>query len=306
MKILITGGAGFIGSHIVDAYIAQGHSVAVIDNLSTGFRRNVNKKAKFYKADITDIKAVQRIVAQVQPQVVNHQAALVEVIRSLRDPLPTLIVNTLGTANILTAFGTLSKAKNKKFLFASTGGAIYGEPKKLPADEKTFPMPLSAYGLSKHMAEEEIRFLSKQFDFEYLIFRYANVYGPRQNPKGEAGVVAIFGGLLKHGEQPIIFGDGKKTRDYMFVSDIVRANVLGLKKGKNIEINLGWGRHVSDREVFDRVAEFYGYGKPPRFLPHRAGEVRHITLNASKAEKELGWAPKVPFEKGVRQTLDTI
>jgi UDP-glucose 4-epimerase len=156
------------------------------------------------------------------------------------------------------------------------------------------------------MAEEEIRFLASQFGFDYLIFRYANVYGPRQNPKGEAGVVAIFGGLVDKGQQPTIFGDGSKTRDYVYVDDIVRANLLGLKKGNNTELNLGWGRQISDRDVFDRVAEFYEYRKGPHLAAHRKGEVRHITLNAQKAKRILGWQPKVPFEAGVQLTLQKL
>ena len=306
MKILVTGGAGFIGGHIVDAYLKAGHKVAVLDDLVTGSRRNLNPKAKFYKADVRDVKKVRAAIAEFQPDVINHHAAIAEVVRSMRDPMPTLEVNVLGTANLLTAFGTMSRSKNKKFIFASTGGALYGEPRKLPAGETTLPGPLSVYGLSKQMAEDLIRFYAREFSFPYLIFRYANVYGPRQNPKGEAGVVAIFGGLLKVGKQPAIFGDGKKTRDYVYVGDIVRANLLGLTKGKNVELNLGLGREVQDRKVFDEVAAYYGYSKEPKYLPHRKGEVKRITLDAKKARRVLGWKPGVDLEDGIKKALKAL
>ncbi len=306
MRILLTGGAGFIGSHIADAYIAAGHRVAVLDNLKTGFRRNLNPRAEFHLTDVRDEAEVRKIIRKFQPQVINHHAALVEVIRSMREPAETLRVNVLGTANLLAAFGAESRARNKKFIFASTGGAIYGEPRKLPAAENTAPAPLSAYGLSKQMGEDLVRFYARQSGFDYLILRYANVYGPRQNPKGEAGVVAIFGGLLKNNRQPVIFGDGTKTRDYVYVGDIVRANLLGLKKGRNTELNLGWGREVSDLEIFEQAARFHAYARGPRFAPFRAGEVRRITLDAAKARRILGWRPHTGLEKGIAKTLAAL
>ena len=197
MKILITGGAGFIASHVADTYIKAGHKVAIVDNLLTGFRRNVNPKAKFYKADIRDLTQMQAIFKKERPEIVNHHAAIAEVVKSLRNPIPTLQTNVLGTTNVLLSFGMYGRGKNKKFIFSSTGGAIYGEPKKIPADESEERAPLSPYGLSKLLGEELIKFYARQYGFSYLIFRYPNVYGPRQNPKGEAGVIAIFGRLMK-------------------------------------------------------------------------------------------------------------
>lgn len=236
MKILVTGGAGFIGSHITDLYIKAGHKVAVIDNLSYGNEKNVNPKARFYKADIKNLAAIDKIFKKNHFDIVNHHAALVEVAKSMIDPNPTFETNTNGTINLLTLGG---KYGIKKFIFASTGGAIYGESKKIPTDESVEPNPLSPYGLSKYLSELAIKFYSNVYGFDYFIFRYPNVYGPRQTPKGEAGVVPIFFGLMKKGKRPTIFGDGSKTRDYAYVSDIARANLLALKKGKKETVNLG-------------------------------------------------------------------
>ena len=241
-----------------------------------------------------------------KPEIVNHHAAIAEVVKSLRNPIPTFDVNVLGTANVLMAFGQHGRGKNRKFIFSSTGGAIYGEPKKIPADESTEPTPLSPYGLSKHLGEQVIKFYARQFGFDYLIFRYPNVYGPRQNPKGEAGVIAIFGGLMKSGTRPIIFGDGTKTRDYMYVEDIAHANMLVLKKGKNDTINLGWGKTISDQLIFDTIADITAFAAQPVFKPYRKGEVYQIALSAARAKKSIGWTPKVPLYEGIKRTLETI
>ena len=303
MKILVTGGVGFIGSHIVDAYINLGYKVVVIDNLSTGFRKNLNPKAKFYKVDIGDLPKIEKIFQKEKPQIVNHHAAIAEVVKSLRDPLPTLNVNVIGTINLLLAAG---KIRVKKFIFSSTGGAIYGQPDKIPADENTPAIPLSPYGLSKLLGEECIKFYAKHYGFDYLIFRYPNVYGPRQNPKGEAGVVAIFSGLMRKGKQPTIFGDGSKTRDYVHIDDIVRANIIGLHKGKNEIFNLGWAKKISDQKIFDTIAKNLNFKKPPIYAPFRHGEVYQIALSAKKARKNLGWQPQISLEKGIRKTVKTI
>jgi UDP-glucose 4-epimerase len=303
MKVIITGGAGFIASHIADAYIKEGHKVVIIDNLSTGFRKNVNPKAKFYKTDIRDRAAIDRIFKKEKPEIVNHHAAIAEVVKSLRDPIPTLDVNVLGTTNVLLAFGNHGRGANKKFIFSSTGGAIYGEPKKIPADEATPAVPLSPYGLSKLLDEEIIKFYARQYGFDYFIFRYPNVYGPRQNPKGEAGVIAIFSGLMKSGNQPIIFGDGTKARDYTFVADVVRGNVLALKKGKNDTCNLGWGKMVTDQTIFDAIAEAAAFSKKPVYKPYRKGEVYKIALNAARAKRVLGWEPKTTLRDGIQEVV---
>jgi len=306
MKIIVTGGAGFIASHIVDAYIKEGHTVVVIDNLNTGFRKNLNPKARFYEADLRDLPAIEKIFEKERPEIVNHHAALAEVVKSVLNPMPTYEVNVLGTANVLLSFGRFGKGKNKKFIFSSTGGAIYGEPKKIPASESTPEMPLSPYGLSKLLGEELIHFYARTYKFDYYIFRYANIYGPRQNPKGEAGVIAIFGGLMKKNLRPIIFGDGTKARDYVFVLDVVAANVKALHKGKNVTTNIGWGKLVSDKLIFETIASDLSYKEKVRYAPYRPGEVYKISLDAKKARKILSWSPKVGLKEGIEATLKTI
>ena len=296
----MTGGAGFIGSHVVDGYLRRGHRVAVVDNLSTGFRKNVHPKAKFYEVDLRNTTRLRQILHREKPDVVNHHAALAEVVRSLRDPLPTLEVNVLATVGLLIACGEIGI---RKFLFSSTGGAMYGEPRKIPTDESEPPTPLSPYGLSKMQGEEVIRFYSRFYGFPHLIFRYPNVYGPRQNPKGEAGVVAIFAGLMHGGRAPTIFGDGSKARDYVYVGDLVRANLMGLRRGKNETLNLGWGRKVSDREIFDTLARLLPFREKAIHAPFRKGEVYQIALSARRAARVLGWKPTVRLEAGIRRTL---
>lgn len=304
MRIIVTGGAGFIGSHIVDAYLKAGHKVAVIDNLSTGFRKNLNPKARFYKADIRNAKLMEKIFRKEKPDIVNHQAAKASVIESVRSPEETLAVNVLGTANLLSVFAKYGHGR-RKFIFASTGGAIYGSPRKLPAGENAPPDPLSPYALSKLLAEETVKFYAKECGFPYLILRYSNVYGPRQNPKGEAGVVAIFSRQMSSGKRPIIFGDGSKTRDYVYVGDVVQANILGLKRGANETVNIGRGKEIRDDEVFRVIAKELNFQKPPIYKPFRAGEVRRISLNASRARKVLGWRPKTDFVQGITKTAPT-
>ena len=304
MKIIITGGAGFIASHVTDEYIKAGHKVVIIDNLSKGFRKNLNPKAKFYKADITDLAKMEEIFKKEKPEIVNHHAALAEVVVSVRDPIPTLTTNVLGTANLLLAFGHHGRGK-RKFIFSSTGGAMYGAPKKLPVSEIE-PDPFSPYGLSKQLGEQTIKFYAKQFGFDYYIFRYGNIFGPRQNPHGEAGIVAIFGALMKQGQRPKIFGDGTKSRDYLYVGDVAAANLAALKKGKNVTTNLGRGILVTDQQIFDVIAGAAGYKETPIYAKYRPGEVFAISLDARRARKILGWKPKMDLKEGVRIAVDSI
>ncbi len=306
MKILVTGGAGFIGSHVVDAYIVAGHSVAVIDNLKTGFERNVNPKARFYKVDITDAVAVNEVFKKEQPDVVNHHAAIAEVVKSITEPLPTYTVNVLGTINVLMAFGQYGAKTGARFIFSSTGGAIYGNAKELPATEQTPAAPLTAYGMSKLLGEEVITFYAHQFAFTPIIFRYPNVYGPRQNPKGEAGVVAIFVGAMLRGETPTIFGDGKKTRDYVYVADITKANVTALTLGDHEIINIGSGQETSDDQIFEATAAAAGFKGAVTYAPHREGEVLRISIAAPKAKKLFGWQPTMVLKDGVLEVASQI
>lgn len=302
-KILVTGGAGFIGSHIVDELIKKKAKVIIIDNLSTGRKENINKRAKFYKGDIRDLNFIKRVIEKEKPEIIYHQAAIAEVIKSVKNPIPTLETNVLGTVNLLLVGG---ENGIKKFIFASSGGAIYGKVDKIPVDEKNPTNPLSPYGLSKLLAEECIKFYAKNFNFQYLILRYPNVYGPRQNPKGEAGVVAIFTGLIKEGKRPIIFGDGTKTRDYVYVDDIVRANILGLSYSKNEILNLGWGRETSDYKIFEIIAKNLNFKEQPIYAPFRQGEVYRIALNSNRAKKVLNWQPKISLEEGIKKTIKFI
>jgi UDP-glucose 4-epimerase len=305
MKIIVTGGAGFIGSHIVDAYIAAGHDVVVVDNLLTGFRRNINPKAKFYKADIRDRKAMDRIFKKERPAVLSHHAAIVEVVKSLRDPITTLDVNVLGMTNALAAFGEYGSGKRRKVLFSSSC-AVYGTPKHVPTPETEPIDPQSPYGLSKLLGEEILKFYAGRHGFKYTIFRYANIYGPRQDPKGESGVTAVFGGLMKAKKRPMIFGDGSMARDYVFVGDIVRANILALKKGDNEIINLGHGTTITVRGVYDAVARATRFTEEPIYAPARSGEAYRVALRPEKARKRLGWRPLVTFEQGVRKTIAAL
>jgi UDP-glucose 4-epimerase len=305
MKIVVTGGAGFIASHVVDAYIAAGHKVAIIDNLSSGSRKNINPRTNFYKADIRNPAALRKIFMNERPDVVNHHAAFISVPDSVKEPALTFGINVTGTLNVLLAF-TETKSKPKKFIFSSTGGAIYGSPKKLPADENTPPNPLSPYALSKQIDEEMIRYYCGAYDIEYLILRYSNAYGPRQKVQGGAGVFPIFTELIQKGIRPTIFGDGKKTRDYTYVGDIARASVLGLKKGKNETINIGTERETSDYQVFKAIADAFGFKKEPFYTPKRKGEVQDISLDNKKAKKILGWVPKMKFEEGVKRTAKPL
>lgn len=303
MNVLVTGGAGFIASNIVDAYVAQGHRVTVVDNMWHGFKRNLNPKAKFVKADIRNLAAMRRVVEQTRPAIINHHAAIAEVVRSVTDPLSTIEVNVQGTINLLLAGGEFGI---KKFIFASTGGAIYGEAKHRPTPETVVPRPLSPYGLSKLLGEECISYYARMYGFDYFIFRYPNVYGPRQDPHGEAGVVAIFSELLSSNHTATIFGTGKKTRDYVYVKDIVRANVLALRKGKNVTVNLGRGVEISDLAVYQTIKHHFPQAPAVRYKKVRAGEVMRSCLNAKLAKTVLSWQPQWTFKAGVADYLATM
>jgi UDP-glucose 4-epimerase len=301
MRIIVTGGAGFIASHVADAYIKAGHKVIVIDNLATGLRKNINKKAKFYRADIRNLTAIEKIFKREQPEIVNHHAAIAEVVKSMLNPLPTLETNVLGTTSVLIALGKYGKGK-RKFIFSSTGGAIYGEPKKIPADETTPEAPLSPYGISKLLGEELIKFYSRHYSFDYLIFRYPNVYGPRQST-GNKNVIPVFVELMRRKKQPTIFGDGTKARDYTYIDDIVKANLIALKKGHLDTVNIGWGKKITDQMIFDAVAKAMNFSGKPIYAPFRKGEVYQIAIDAKKAEKVLGWKPTMELEKGMSKTV---
>lgn len=299
MKVLVTGGAGFIGSHIVDALIEHGHQVVVVDNLTTGSLDNVNPGAKFCKLSIRDAE-LTNIFDKERPEIVNHQAAQTATTRSVAEPVFDAQENILGSLNVIincARFGV------KRIIYASSGGAIYGNPQHLPVDE-TYPInSLSPYGISKHTVEHYLYFYSIQYGLTYVVLRYPNVYGPRQRPDGEAGVVAIFASQMLAGEQPTIFGPGDKTRDYTHVSDVVAANLLAMERGNNAIYNIGTGVETSDQKMFDTLAKMLDYSGNPRYAPVRAGEIYRICLDATKARKELSWQSQLSLEEGLRQTV---
>lgn len=303
MKIIVTGGAGFIASHVVDGYVAAGHKVVVIDNLWSGSRKNLNPKAKFYKADIRNAAALAKIFAKERPNVVNHHAALISVTDSVKKPHETFQTNVMGTLNVVLAFAAAPGGPKKKLIFSSTGGAIYGNPKKLPADESTPPNPFSPYAVAKHIDEEIINYFCKVNNIPYVILRYANVYGPRQRSQAGAGIFPTFITQIKKGVTPTIFGNGGKARDYVFVEDVAHASVLAISRGKNEIINIATTREISDRAVYDAIAKALKFNKAPHFAPARKGEVQRISMSYAKAKKILGWEPKVSFEEGAKKTV---
>lgn len=308
-KILVTGGAGFIGSNVVDALLDNGHEVVVLDNLSTGFHGNINPKVIFYNVDICDEEKVRRIFELEKPDFVNHHAAQIDVRRSTREPIFDAQCNILGSLNLIIQSVT---AGVKKFIYASTGGAIYGEPQYLPIDENHPINPISQYGISKHTVEHYLYLYSVNYGLRYTVLRYPNVYGPRQNPHGEAGVIAIFTQKMLNNQQPTIFGDGSQTRDYTFVSDIVEANIFTLTKGDNAIYNIGTGIEISVQQIFDSLkatlakdAKRHGLSSlEPVYGEERVGEIQHIYLDATKAKRELGWIPKTDFHYGLEQTVE--
>lgn len=297
-RAIVTGGAGFIGSHVVDRLLERDFDVVVLDDLSNGFEENVNPPARLEQVDIVSGK-VADIFKKFKPHRVFHFAAQANVRVSLEDPLFDTRVNAQGTLNILE--GSRLNGVGK-FIFASTGGAIYGDPDDIPCPEETPCVPLSLYGANKLVAEHYVDVYKSSYDLPYSVVRFANIYGPRQNPKGEAGVVAIFAELMLQGKQPKIFGDGSKTRDYVHVSDTVDAVMLAADKGGNRIYNVGLGVETTDQEVFDAVADACGYPEKPEYADFRAGEVNHISLDAARL-RAMGWNPRYDFRQGVAATI---
>ncbi len=300
MKVLVTGGAGFIASHLSDRLITLGHDVVIVDDLSKGKVENLPSQAKFYEIDIRD-KGLAKVFTSERPEVVFHHAAHADVTRSVRDPEHDASVNILGSLNLLEC---CRAGHVRKFVYASTGGALYGEPCYLPADESHPIHPVAPYGVSKHVVEQYLFVYGVNHALDYTVLRYPNVYGPRQDPHGEAGVVAIFAVQLLGGRQPVIFGDGSKTRDYLNVADVVEANLLALNTPTGSVYNLGRGIEVTDLEVFEAVREAVGSKTAPVFAAVRPGEVEHIALDASKAEEELGWRWKVDLSAGIAEAVE--
>jgi len=303
MRILVTGGAGFIGSHVADSYVQAGHEVAILDNFATGHRENVNPAAKLYEVDLREPAAVRQALADFQPEVLNHHAAQASVAISVKEPVLDAQINVLGMINLLEAARAIGV---RRVIYSSTGGAIYGETDQIPTPEDHPLRPLSPYGCSKLCGEHYLTTWHRLYGLEYIIFRYGNVYGPRQDAHGEAGVVAIFGGLMLEGRQPTIFGPGHKTRDYVFVGDVARASVLALDAPGNEILNLATGKQTTDQEVFDAVAAAAGYVGPPLYGPERPGDLQDSCLDVSKAARVLGWQAQVDFREGAGLTVEYL
>ncbi len=299
-KILVTGGAGFIGSHVVDAFINAGHEVVVIDNLATGKRENVNPQAKFYQVDIRHREAVEEVFAVERPEVISHQAALANVRHSMEQPVTYAEVNILGSLILLEM---ARQYGCRRFIYASTGGAVYGEPEFLPVTEDHPINPLDPYGASKHAVEHYLYLYRQNYGLSYVSLRYPNVYGPRQDPLGEAGVVAIFTGLMLQGKQPTINGSGEQQRDFVYVGDVARANLLALERGEGV-YNIGSGIPTDVNTIFVELKAAIGYAGEACYGPPKLGEVFRIYLDASKARRELGWEPKVSLREGLTRTVE--
>jgi UDP-glucose 4-epimerase len=300
MNILVTGGAGFIASHVADAYIALGHRVTVADDLSTGKRANLPRRARFVRADVRSAAALRRLFKKGRFQVVNHHAAQIDVRKSVADPVFDAEVNLLGLLNLL----ELSRLHMvRKFIFSASGGTYYGECARA-ARETDEPRPLSPYGISKMAGEHYIRAYQALHGLKYTVFRYGNVYGPRQDPHGEAGVVAIFCRRMLAGQPVHIFGDGRQQRDYVFAGDVARASVLALRRGDNDVFNIGTGRAASVNDLFRVLAKKLGYASRPVFEPARPGELFRSCLDAAKARKSLGWRPSRTLEQGLGETAE--
>lgn len=300
MKAMVTGGAGFIGSHLVDRLIAAGMGVAVIDDLSSGKRENLNSGARFYEMKVEGAD-LARVFGEEHPGIVFHMAAQKDVRVSVEAPRADAATNVLGFLNVLEQ--TL-QLKGAKFVFASSGGVLYGETNSLPTEEAHSLSPLSPYGVAKLAGELYLRCYEEWNELAYTSLRYANVYGPRQDPKGEAGVVAIFAGQMLCGRPSTIYGDGSMTRDYVYVDDVVEATLSAVDAGTGECINIGTAQETSVQELYDKMRSVTAFGGSPEYLPKRPGELQRSCLSIEKAREVLGWTPRVELEEGLARTVE--
>ena len=300
MKILVTGGAGFIGSHVVDAYVSDGHQVVVVDDLSSGVKENLNPKAEFHQIDIRS-QEIGQIFQRNSFDVVNHLAAQMDVRRSVADPKFDASVNVIGGLNI---FENARQWGVKKIVFSSTGGAIYGEQDYFPADEDHPVRPLSPYGITKLVTEKYLFYYKEVHGIEHVVLRYANIYGPRQNPHGEAGVVAIFAKKMLEGSTPVINGDGKQTRDYTYVGDVVKANQLALQSSGSNTFNIGTGIETDVNQLFRALRGLLNPACPEEHGPAKAGEQLRSVISSARIHRELGWRANVTLSEGLKLTAE--
>ena len=304
MRILVTGGAGFIGSHVVDAYIAAGHQVAILDNFSTGTEANLNPAAEVHRVDLRDQPSVEKVIVSFHPDIVNHHAAQSEVPKSVADPTFDAEINIIGGLNLLKASVDHSV---KKVIFISTGGALYGEPDVVPADEDHPVRPLSPYGTSKYCFEQYLGTFKRTFGLEFTVLRYANVYGPRQDFYAEEGrVVAIFASRMLEGKPVTIDGDGEQSRDMLHVGDAATANLAALERGDGGTFHVSTATPVTVNDLYRKLALLTGYKEPARHGPPRKGDVYRIGLDNTRAKLGLEWEPRVDLEEGLSLTVDYI
>jgi len=299
MEVLVTGGAGFIGSNIVDGLIEEDHKVIVVDNLSSGKEENLNEKAEFYELDIRD-QDLKKVFEENNISHVIHHAAQIDVQHSIKDPLFDAQYNILGTINLLEI---VKEYEVEKIIYASSA-AVYGEPDYLPVDEEHPIKAMSPYGISKHTPEHYIKMYNELYNLKYTIFRYSNVYGPRQDPKGEGGVVSIFVDKMLAEERPVIFGDGQQTRDFIHVYDIVKANLLALEKGYNILVNISTESRDSVNDLVNYLNEILPYSLEAINEEARKGDILHSSLANGKAKELLGWIPDYDLRAGLEQTVE--
>jgi UDP-glucose 4-epimerase len=303
MDAIVTGGAGFIGSHITDALLARGDSVVVVDNLATGKRERVPDGAELAELDIRDSTAMRDLVDRVRPSAIFHLAAQADVRRSVDDPGFDADVNVRGTIEVLEA----ARRSDARVLFSSTGGALYGEADIIPSPETTPIAPMSPYGTSKLGAEHYVGLFNRLYDTGHVVLRYGNVYGPRQDPHGEAGVVAIFFGRLANGGTPVVFGDGRQTRDYVYVGDVVAANLAALDYGgPATAFNIGTQTETSVLELLAACQSAAGTDVTPEHRPARLGELDRSALDCSLAQSQLGWRPTTSLDQGLAATLRSL
>ena len=296
----MTGGAGFIGSHVADAYIKAGHRVTIVDDLSMGSRKNLDPSARFYRKDIRD-KKIKDIIKKERIEVINHHAAQISVPDSVKNPGKDAEINVWGTLNLLEA---ARENKIERFIFISSGGTVYGSPEKFPVSETAAIAPENPYGITKVAGENYVKFYASRHGMKYVILRYSNVYGPRQIPHGEAGVVSIFIERMLKNQRPVIFGGGRCVRDYVYVGDVAAANVAALKKGANNELNIGTGKQTNVNKLYAAIKKTTGFRKAARKGPFRAGDILVNYLNIAKARKVLKWKPKISLQKGIEKTYE--
>ena len=303
MRALVTGGAGFIGSHLVDRLVDEGWDVVVLDNLSAGKIENISRsknRVEMVVGDIRDKTTIEKAMKDVQT--VFHEAAQVNVMRSVEDPFEDLDINVHGSLLLLEES---VKAEVEKVVYASSGGAVYGDPQIIPVSEEFETNPLSPYGASKLMVEKYLKCFYEVYDLDYVILRYGNVFGPRQDPFGEAGVISIFLSQVLKGESPVIFGDGFQTRDFVFVEDVVEANMKALQYNSFPRIfNIGTGIETSVNEIFSTIISIAGAKLPPKYSPERKGEVKRIALDISRSFEKLSWTPKTTLDEGIKKTWE--